>query len=82
MQLDSAIEERKREIENVSNDIGNEKDQSDANNQNLRQRKIELLNSQLDRSKAAYNQQSLRLQGQRYNEIATSKYTKITAAVV
>jgi len=40
---------------------------------NLRQRKIDLLNTQLERSKAAFNNQSQRLQGQRYNEIATSK---------
>ena len=31
MQLDTAIEQRKREIENVSGDINQEKDQSDAN---------------------------------------------------
>ena len=61
MQLDTAIEQRKREFENVQGDIGNEKDQSEANNQNLRQRKIDLLNTQLDRSKAAFNQQSFKL---------------------
>ena len=61
MQLDTAIEQRKREFENVQSDIGNEKDQSEANAQNVRQRKIDLLNTQLDRSKAAFNQQSMRL---------------------
>ena len=44
----------------------------------MRQRKIDLLNTQLDRSKAAYQQQSFKLQGQRYAEIATSKYTEIS----
>lgn len=41
---------------------------------NLRQRKIDLLNTQLERSKAAFNNQSQRLQGQRYNEIATNRF--------
>lgn len=31
MQLDTAIEQRKREIDNVSNDINKEKDQGEAN---------------------------------------------------
>ena len=77
MQLDTAIEQRKREFENVQGEITEQKDQSEANQQNMRQRKIDLLNTQLDRSKAAYNQQSFKLQGQRYSEIATSKYTRI-----
>ena len=75
MQLDTAIDQRKREIENVSNDINNEKDQSEQNNMNLRQRKIDLLNTQLERSRAAFAQQSCKLQGARYNEIATSKFS-------
>ena len=45
MQLDTAIEQRKREINNISNDINNERNQSDAENQNLRQRQIEVLSS-------------------------------------
>lgn len=31
MQLDTAIEQRKREINNVSNDINGEKDNNEAN---------------------------------------------------
>ena len=61
MQLDTAIEQRKREFENVQGEITEQKDQSEANQQNMRQRKIDLLNTQLDRSKAAYNQQSFKL---------------------
>ena len=45
MQLDTAIDQRKREVENIENDINAEKDQSEQNNMNLRQRKIELLNT-------------------------------------
>jgi len=74
MQLDTAIEQRKREINNVSNDINGEKDQNEANGQALRQKKIDLLNTQLDRSKVLFQERKFKMMGQRYNEIATSKY--------
>ena len=54
MQLDTAIDQRKHEIDNVSNDINGEKDQNEENGQNLRQRKIDLLNTQLERTKVLY----------------------------
>ena len=79
MQLDTAIDQRRREIDNVTGDINNEKDQSDNSNMNLRQRKLDLLTTQLDRSKLAFNQQSCKLQGHRYNEIATGKFNTTIA---
>jgi len=45
MQLDTAIEQRKREVNNVSNDINVEKDNNENQGQQLRQKKIELLNA-------------------------------------
>jgi len=54
MQLDTAIDQRKHEIDNVSNDINGEKDMNEENGQNLRQRKIDLLNTQLERTKVLY----------------------------
>lgn len=75
MQLDTAIEQRKREINNVSNDINGEKEQSEAQGQGLRQKKIDLLNTQLDRSKVLFADRKARVMGDRYNEIATSKST-------
>lgn len=73
MQLETAIEQRKREINNVSNDINAEKEQNEQNAQDLRQKKIDLLNTQLDRARALYSQQKFNVMGARYNEIATSK---------
>ena len=75
MQLDTAIEQRKREINNVSNDINGEKDNNEANGQQLRQKKIDLLNTQLDRSKVLFQERKFKMMGTRYNEIATSKYS-------
>lgn len=37
MQLDTAIDQRKREINDVSGDIGNEKEQNESYNQNMRE---------------------------------------------
>ena len=54
MQLDTAIEGRKREIDNVAKDINNEKDNNENNGQRLRQTKLQLLNTQLDKSKALF----------------------------
>ena len=80
MQLDTVIEQRKREIENVSNDINNEKDQNEINGNNLRQKKIDVLKTQLDRSKALYQNSKFATMGARYNEIATSKSPKLGKA--
>jgi len=74
MQLDTAIEQRKREINNVSNDINGEKEQSEAQGQGLRQKKIDLLNTQLDRSKVLFADRKARVMGDRYNEIATNRF--------
>ena len=73
MQLDTAIEQRKREITNVSNDINNEKDQNEQISSSLFQGKIDLLNKQLDRAKANFTSSKFRVMGDRYNEIATGK---------
>lgn len=73
MQLDTAIEQRKREIDNVSNDINQEREQSEANQENLRQRKLELLTNQLDKARTAFAVQRCNTLGQLYNQIATSK---------
>lgn len=74
MQLDTAIESRKREINNVSNDINQEKDQQEQGQNAVRQKKIDLLNNQLERSNKNYAEKKAKFMGDRYAEIATSKY--------
>ena len=74
MQLDTAIEQRKREINNVSNDINNEKEQNETGGAAARQKKIDLLNTQLDRANRLYADRRDKLMGERYSEIATSKF--------
>ena len=77
MQLDTAIEGRKREIDNVAKDINNEKDNNEQNGQRLRQTKLQLLNTQLDKSKALFQDKKYRMMGEQYNAIATSKYSNL-----
>ena len=73
MQLDTAIEQRKREINNVSNDINNEKEQNETGSTAARQKKIDMLNTQLDRANRLYADRRDKLMADRYSEIATSK---------
>ena len=75
MQLDTAIEQRKREVDNVSNDINNEKANNENNAITLNEQKLNLLSAQIDQNRTLYQRNKLKLMGDRYNEIATSKYT-------
>ena len=75
MQLDTAIESRQREINNVSNDINNERDQQEQGSNAVRQKKIDLLNNQLERANNNYADKKNKFMGDRYAEIATSKYS-------
>ena len=77
MQLDTAIEQRKREVDNVSNDINNEKANNENNAIALNEQKLNLLSAQIDQNRTLYQRNKLKLMGDRYNEIATSKYTHI-----
>jgi len=71
MQLDTTIEQRKREINNVSNDINNEKDQNEQIRQDLRQGQIEMLNQQIEKAKVLYEGQKMKTLAQRYDQVAT-----------
>ena len=62
-ELETAIEQRKREIDNVSNDINGGKEEADNAAQNLRQQKIDLLNAQLERAKNAFQMQKCKSMG-------------------
>lgn len=74
MQLDTAIEQRKREINDVSNDIGNEKDQNDQYGQNMREQDLTLLNKQIEKAAVIFQNQKFKTMGDRYNEIATNRF--------
>lgn len=73
MNLDTAIEQRKREIDDVTNDITNEREQNESYQQNLRQVDLEVMKMQLDKARVNFTNQKFKTMGDRYNEIATSK---------
>ena len=74
MQLDTTIEQRKREINNVSNDINNEKDQNENLRQDLRQGQIEMLNQQIEKAKVVYEGQKMKTLAERYSQVATDQF--------
>lgn len=74
MQLDTTIDAKRAEIQNVSNEIGMEKEQSQEQGNNLRQRQIEMLNKQIGLQKCLFDARSAKTQADRYAEIATGKY--------
>ena len=72
MQLDTTIEQRKREINNVSNDINGEKDQNEQLRNDMRQGQVEMLNQQIDKSKKLFQGQKMKTLAARYDQVATN----------
>ena len=66
MALDTTIEARRNEINNVSNDISNEKQISDEIGQNLRDKQLELLQRQILKQKQVYESKKLDQMGNLY----------------
>ena len=71
MQLDTTIEQRRREINNVSNDINGEKDQNENIKNELRMAQIDLLDRQIEKAKYTYQNQKMKNLAQRYDQVAT-----------
>ena len=80
MQLDTTIEQRKREINNVSNDINNEKDQNEQLKGDLRQGQIEMLNQKIDKAKVLYEGSKMKTLAARYDQVATDQFQAQTDA--
>lgn len=74
MQLDTTIEQRKREINNVSNDINAEKDQNEQLRNDMQLGQMEMLNQQIDRAKVLYQGQKMKTLAQRYDQVATNQF--------
>ena len=80
MQLDTTIEQRKREINNVSNDINAEKDQNEQERQALRQGQVDLLNQQIEKAKVLYQGNKMKTLATRYDQVATDQFQAQTDA--
>merc|ERR1711976_448439 len=73
-QLDTTIDAKRNEINNVSNEINAEKEQSNDQGQALRQNQIELLNKQIALQRNLFELRSAKTQGGRYADIATGQF--------
>ena len=73
MALDTTIEARRNEINNISNDITNEKQISEDVGQGLKERQLELLQRQILKQKSIYESKKVDQLGNLYGQIATGK---------
>jgi chromosome segregation ATPase len=73
MQLDTTIEQRKREINEISANINQEREMNENQRAQLRDGQVDLLAKKLEKAKLVYAQEKNRTLAQRYDEVATSK---------
>ena len=74
MQLDTTIEQRKREINEISTNINQEREVNENQRSQLRDGQVDLLAKKLEKAKLVYAQEKNRTLAQRYDEVATSKF--------
>ena len=74
MQLDSSIDQRMKELEDVNREIQQHRDVSDQEEQMTQHNYYELLASKMDKSKALYETVALQQQAQAYNDISTNRF--------
>ena len=73
MALDTTIETRRNEINNISNDIGNERQLNEEARLGMRDKQFEMLQKQIEKQKSLYENKSLDTMSNLYAQIATSK---------
>ena len=59
MALDTTIETRRNEINNISNDIGNERQLNEEARLGMRDKQFEMLQKQIEKQKSLYENKSL-----------------------
>lgn len=74
MQLDTTIEQRKREINEISTNINQEREVNENQTSQLRDGQVDLLAKKLEKAKLVYAQEKNRTLAQRYDEVATNRF--------
>lgn len=74
MQLDSSIDQRLRELEDINREIQQNRDVSDQEEQMTQQNYYELLAAKMEKSKALYQTVALQSQQKAYNDISTGRF--------
>ena len=77
MALDTTIEARRNEINNISNEINVEKQNNEDVGKVLRENQIEALQKQILKQKEVFESKKLKTQGDMYADIATGKLSKV-----
>ena len=74
MQLDSSIDQRLRELEDINREIQQNRDVSDQEEQMTQQNYYELLAAKMEKSKALYQTIAYQIQQKQFNDVSTGRY--------
>jgi uncharacterized protein (DUF3084 family) len=74
MQLDTTMEQRRREITNISSDINQEQEENEQTRNELKTSQLELLTRRLEASQQGFEHAKLALLGTRFNDVATQRF--------
>jgi len=74
MQLDTTIEQRKREIDDISGDINAERDQRENTSKEVKRVQLDILANRLRQAKADWRVASLQNMAGRYDQVATGRF--------
>ena len=74
MQLDSSIDQRLKELEDVNHEIQTLRERSEQEYQMTQQNYYELLAAKMDKSKSIYDLNSLNIKSQIYQDVATGRF--------
>lgn len=72
--MDSSIDQRLRELEDINREIQQNRDVSDQEEQMTQQNYYELLAAKMEKSKALYQTVALQSQQKAYNDISTNRF--------
>lgn len=74
MQLDTTIDQRRREIDNVSNDINGERDQNENMKNAYKRHQLDLLAMKLEKTKSMFEIVRSQNLAKRYDEVSTNRF--------
>lgn len=74
MQMDTTMEQRKREVSNVQGDIEGERDHNQQNQGELRRHQWSLVARKLDRAREQYTNAKLNTMTGKFDEVATNRF--------
>ena len=74
MQLDTTIEQRLKELEQVNDEIEQARNDSNQNEETTQKLQIELLSSKLEKSKNLFDVLKFQQLSKKYDDISTSKF--------